>query len=227
MTPVLRPSRTTDRLELPVPGDESPPDYVTATSAIADIIDPLAAIDTQGTLEARPVAGVRGRYYFATDQNAVYRDTGTTWQIIGGPAPTVGCTATWSAGTEVDIPWSNSGYLFPPLSMASTTPDFAISAGTVVATRPVVITVLARAKISITNLGQTGWVKTFISVGTALALGDITDGRICFPASEVDVSLITQPANLNTGEAVRVGFTMQTTYGLNMGGNLRVWGNPR
>jgi hypothetical protein len=55
-----------------------------------------AAIDGSGPLSARPVSttvspGIRGRYYFATDDTTIsaggslYRDTGTSWVLIGNP----------------------------------------------------------------------------------------------------------------------------------------------
>jgi hypothetical protein len=37
------------------------------------------ALDGQGTLAARPAAGVQGRYYYATDVGFLYRDTGAAW----------------------------------------------------------------------------------------------------------------------------------------------------
>ena len=69
-------------------------------------LDNLAAIDIQGTLAARPAPGVRGRYYFATDDGPgrLYRDTGTAWTLInvasalGGAAPTA--SAVGDAGAE-------------------------------------------------------------------------------------------------------------------------------
>jgi len=42
-TPELRPPRTTPNLGLPLPGDASPADYVTATGAIIDRLDQVAA----------------------------------------------------------------------------------------------------------------------------------------------------------------------------------------
>lgn len=42
-------------------------------------LDDLVAIDLQGTMASRPAFGIRGRYYFATDNGVLYRDTGTAW----------------------------------------------------------------------------------------------------------------------------------------------------
>lgn len=48
-------------------------------------IESLTAIDTTGTFASRPAPGVRGRYYFATDQGLVYRDDGAAWWLVGSP----------------------------------------------------------------------------------------------------------------------------------------------
>lgn len=47
-------------------------------------IDSLAAIDVQGLFADRPAYGVRGRYFYATDRQVTYRDTGTGWVVVGG-----------------------------------------------------------------------------------------------------------------------------------------------
>jgi hypothetical protein len=59
--------------------------------ALMDRLDLVAARDDQGTLANRPAAGIRGRYYFATDDTTIsssgslYRDTGTIWVVVGNP----------------------------------------------------------------------------------------------------------------------------------------------
>lgn len=60
-------------------------------NADAAKLDDLVAIDLQGTLAGRPAAGIRGRYYFATDDNGgrLYRDTGAAWVRVGGDADTL------------------------------------------------------------------------------------------------------------------------------------------
>lgn len=45
--------------------------------------DNLVAIDIEGTLAARPAASIRGRYYYASDTEEVYRDTGSAWKSVG------------------------------------------------------------------------------------------------------------------------------------------------
>lgn len=42
-----------------------------------------AARDENGTRAARPAAGIRGRYYTASDTKVIYRDNGTTWDVVG------------------------------------------------------------------------------------------------------------------------------------------------
>lgn len=46
-------------------------------------LDDIMAMDSQGPLSARPVAGVRGRYYFSTDTGRLHRDDGTAWNEVG------------------------------------------------------------------------------------------------------------------------------------------------
>jgi hypothetical protein len=43
-----------------------------------------ARFDNFGTLANRPVAGVQRRFYFATDVQRLYLDTGTAWVNVGG-----------------------------------------------------------------------------------------------------------------------------------------------
>lgn len=51
--------------------------------ALLDVTSPFKlAQDAQGTLAARPAAGRRGRYYLATDQSVLYRDSGTAWVAV-------------------------------------------------------------------------------------------------------------------------------------------------
>lgn len=47
---------------------------------LADDVDAKMAIDSQGLLSARPTTGlVQGQYYFATDNNLIYRYNGSAW----------------------------------------------------------------------------------------------------------------------------------------------------
>lgn len=70
----------TPRLGLPQwsAGTDSPSraDFNEAFAAL----EQLGALDLQGTVAARPAPGVRGRYYYATDQGQLSRDDGTAWQ---------------------------------------------------------------------------------------------------------------------------------------------------
>ncbi|UXR63770.1 tail fiber domain-containing protein [Bdellovibrio bacteriovorus] len=63
-----------------------------------------------GTIAARPSAGVNGRLYVGTDDNSLYRDTGSAWVKIGDGAGANGVTAVTassplsaSAGTTPNI----------------------------------------------------------------------------------------------------------------------------
>jgi hypothetical protein len=46
-------------------------------------IENRVATDYQGARAARPAAEFRGRYYFAQDTGVLYRDTGSTWDVVG------------------------------------------------------------------------------------------------------------------------------------------------
>lgn len=77
------------------------PSYSAGTDAFSrldwqDLVNSLeanAAADVQDTLANRPPAGIRGRYFYATDNGGLYRDTGTVWvelnpaRSIGGATP--------------------------------------------------------------------------------------------------------------------------------------------
>jgi hypothetical protein len=70
---------TTARGAFPFPDGGDPPDTDGAIRTLAQAVDAKVALDFQGLLVDRPVAGVRGRFYFATDNGLLYRDTGTAW----------------------------------------------------------------------------------------------------------------------------------------------------
>ena len=77
---------TETRTGIPYPLADDTVDVPRDVKAVADKLETDMAIDVQGTIAARPAAGKRGRYYFATDQGVVYRDDGTAWAAIG-PKP--------------------------------------------------------------------------------------------------------------------------------------------
>lgn len=82
----------TTRLGLPQWSDGADPFSRAQMNDALSKLETLAAVDLQGTRAARPAAGIRGRYYFATDSGLLYRDNGTGWDnagaAIGGVAPT-------------------------------------------------------------------------------------------------------------------------------------------
>lgn len=65
-------------------------------------LDDVIAIDAQGVLTSRPAAGIRGRYYFATDNGLLYRDTGSVWTTLNTPTSfaTVGTSAVGDTAAE-------------------------------------------------------------------------------------------------------------------------------
>lgn len=84
----------TTRLQLPYPALTDTADGPAAFQALAVALD-KAAIDDQGAFSARPVStpgqpGIKGRYYWATDQAILYRDNGTGYDPVTISAPVDG-----------------------------------------------------------------------------------------------------------------------------------------
>jgi hypothetical protein len=102
---------TTSRLALPYPSDDDPNDVAGDLLDLATKLDTDAAADGQGLASARPAAGVRGRYYWATDTKTLSRDDGTTWRVVYGlteelktvGTATIGVNASGATGTAVQI----------------------------------------------------------------------------------------------------------------------------
>jgi hypothetical protein len=81
----------TPRLSLPYPALTDVADGPASFQALAVALD-RAAIDDQGAFSARPVStpgtpGIKGRYYWATDQTILYRDNGLGWDQVTMSAP--------------------------------------------------------------------------------------------------------------------------------------------
>lgn len=68
-------------------------------------VETLAAIDVQGTFAARPAPGTQGRYYYATDNGVLYRDTGAAWTVVGAS----GIDAVVNASTSAAVPLTVAG----------------------------------------------------------------------------------------------------------------------
>jgi hypothetical protein len=66
------------RLGIPYPEGNVANDVPKDIKAVVDKIGPIMAVDMQGTLAQRPAAGVRGRFYNATD-DSLFRDDGSQW----------------------------------------------------------------------------------------------------------------------------------------------------
>ena len=57
-------------------------------------IEDRMALDDQGVHADRPAPGIRGRYWYSTDQKIHYRDTGSAWEVLGGNTLSAKHTAT-------------------------------------------------------------------------------------------------------------------------------------
>lgn len=73
---------TTTRLSLPYPAASDPPNGPAQVQALAEALDGAAIDLAEGTLGARPVPSIRGRWYYATDVAVLYRDSGSTWRAV-------------------------------------------------------------------------------------------------------------------------------------------------
>lgn len=92
---------TTPRWGLRTPSLEGdPPDVPLWMKRLALDLDDHAK-DTQGPLSARPSASKTGRYYYATDESALYRDTGSAWAIVGAPPLVTSLPSSPTDGQEV------------------------------------------------------------------------------------------------------------------------------
>jgi hypothetical protein len=68
----------------------------------------------QGTLSARPTAGIPGRPYFSSDGTLIHIDNGTTWdQYCTGPfkkvSPPVSSDYSWQSQGNSTVSWDNDG----------------------------------------------------------------------------------------------------------------------
>ncbi|HSZ28601.1 MAG TPA: hypothetical protein VK784_02445, partial [Pseudonocardiaceae bacterium] len=70
----------TPRLKLPGPSGSDPADVPTDLDKLRQALDPITAVYGQGLANARPLPGVPGRFYFATDLRTLYYDDGQVWQ---------------------------------------------------------------------------------------------------------------------------------------------------
>jgi len=72
----------TTRLALPYPSPSDPNNVPSDLQKLANALDTIAADYASGTAASRPVAGINGRFYLATDTGALSLDNGTAWATI-------------------------------------------------------------------------------------------------------------------------------------------------
>lgn len=115
------------RLALPYPVATDTADVPRDIKALTDKLDPNTAVDYQGTLAARPAAGTVGRYYYATDTQTLYRDTGSAWAAVGGGGAVAnpGYLTKVATGANVSL---NADQALTGLSIAFTTPPYPVDA---------------------------------------------------------------------------------------------------
>lgn len=94
----------TPRFSFRWPAPEKANDVSADMKALAEDVDGIIAADFQGTLAARPAAGVRGRYYWATDTKTLARDDGSTWRTVYTDQPWSTWTPTWTPVTGGGVP---------------------------------------------------------------------------------------------------------------------------
>jgi hypothetical protein len=101
---------TTPRYVLRYPVAADPDNVPADMLRLATDLDNKMRGYSQGTLSARPAAGVSGRVYRATDDGFLYQDTGSAWIIVARPiadvASVLAYNAAWPAspvnGQETD-----------------------------------------------------------------------------------------------------------------------------
>ncbi|MDW5597649.1 hypothetical protein VSS74_25080 [Conexibacter stalactiti] len=82
------PATPSPRLNLHAPSGGDPADVPADIKRLRDQLDAVVLGYDQGDLTARPLPGVEGRMYYATDRDLAYYDTGSRWSLIGGPTIT-------------------------------------------------------------------------------------------------------------------------------------------
>lgn len=157
-------------------------------------IENLVAIDQQGTFASRPAAGVRGRYYYATDNGLVYRDNGTGWTQIGPASALAGDTTsiTWgvAASNGATGRMSDAGHTHgTPTAVAPTSS----APGDVVATGTGTSIALATHKHAREAWGTAGQITTltFGGAATAGSSGAVADAAHShgMPANPISATL--------------------------------------
>lgn len=102
----------TARFGITLPTGASTPDVVRDITAVTTALESTGAMYSQGTIGALPTAAIAGRIYFATDQKALYYDTGSAWSLIASQplryanaGPAVLLSGSWGVlATAVHLP---------------------------------------------------------------------------------------------------------------------------
>jgi hypothetical protein len=116
-------AKTTTRRKLPYPELTDPADVPQHVADLAKALDNFA-IDDQGGLASRPTStvenpGEEGRYYYATDNGVLYRDTGTSWVPVN--------SSTWGSISPSSDLTLNGLYQDLPGTTIEVNPDVACS----------------------------------------------------------------------------------------------------
>lgn len=63
----------------PVPEETDVPDVAADMKSFGTAVDKEVVVLAEGTYAGRPVPGIKGRIYYATDRKALYVDNGANW----------------------------------------------------------------------------------------------------------------------------------------------------
>jgi hypothetical protein len=133
----------TSRWGHPYPELGGTADVPADVKALAESVDDMAK-DNQGTKAARPVAGFKGRYYFATDEAVLYRDTGTEWKAVNNIA--------WYPPCSVNAEESRTNTVFGTLPTPDEVKSVAVPANGLLVTFH-----YSRGKCSVASAGRVAW----------------------------------------------------------------------
>lgn len=147
-----------------------------------DSIENLMAISRQGTMLARPAAGVRGTFYFVADpgnasDGVLFYDDGVTWLAVNRKAVTLQVPHTFTVSGDVYVPNGDNFYV-PPMYVAAPTGQTARLKGARAAIRSGTSASwqLRRVTPGGTSTIALGPVTTTPAAATTAVDGPLTDG---------------------------------------------------